>query len=136
MSFCLPRFLRRIQPSDLQGYFSARAIDFSEPIDSTAKTAELLSSVKAAIEALPDRARERVFEDFERIDQISNEIGQRALRSLIEQDEASLRRFNSCNGSEARGLFVLLTDEEAFDNALATAELYRKNLGDGVKKAA
>jgi hypothetical protein len=121
MSFSLPHFLRRIQPSDLQGYFSARAIDFPEPIDWTAKSADLLSSVKAAIEALPERERERVFEDFERIDQVCDEIGQRALRSLIEQDEAALHRFHSCNGSEARGLFVLLTDEEAFNNALATA---------------
>jgi hypothetical protein len=59
----------------LQGYFGARAIDFSEPIDWTAKSADLLSSVKAAIEALPERAHERVFEDFERIDQVSDEIG-------------------------------------------------------------
>jgi hypothetical protein len=129
MSFGLPRFLRRIQPSDLQGYFSTRAIDFSEPIDWTAKSADLLSSVKAAIEALPERERERVFEDFERVDQVSDEIGQRALRSLIEQDEALLRRFHSCNGSEARGLFVLLTDEEAFDNALATAYAERMRHG-------
>ena len=61
MSFSLPRFLRRIQSSDLQGYFSARAIDFSEPVDWTAKPADLLSSVKAAIEALPEKERERIF---------------------------------------------------------------------------
>jgi hypothetical protein len=126
MSFSLPRFLRRIQASDLQG---ARAIHFSEPIDWTAKPADLLSSVKAAIEALPERERERVFEDFERIDQLSDDIGQRALQSLIEQNEALLRRFHSCNGSEARGLFVLLTDEEAFDYALAAA--YAERLRHG-----
>jgi hypothetical protein len=51
------------------------------------------------------------------------------LRSLIEQDEPSLRRFHSCNGSEARGLFVLLTDEEAFDNALAAAYAERMRHG-------
>ena len=129
MSFSLPHFLRRVQPSDLQGYFGVRVILFSEPIDWTAKAADLLSSVKTAIEALPERERERVFEDFERIDQVSDEIGQRALRSLIEQDEAALRRFHSCNGSEARGLFVLLTDEEAFDNALATAYAERMRHG-------
>lgn len=129
MSFSLPRFLRRVQPSELQGYFGARAILFSEPIDWTAKSAALVESVKEAIEALSERERELVFEDFERIDQVSDEIGQRALRSLIEQDEALLRRFHSCNGSEARGLFVLLTDEEAFDNALATAYAERMRHG-------
>ena len=129
MSFSLPRFLRRVQPSDLQGYFGARAILFSEQVDWTAKTAALVVSVKAAIEALSEREREQVFEDFERIDQVSDEIGQRALRSLIEQDEALLHRFHSCNGSEGRGLFVLLTDEEAFDNALATAYAERMRHG-------
>jgi len=129
MSFSLPRFLRRVQPSDLQRYFSARAIHFSEPIDWTAKSSVLVDSMKAAIESLSEREREQVFEDFERIDQVSDEIGQRALRSLIEHDEALLHRFHSCNGSEARGLFVLLTDEEAFDNALATAYAERMRHG-------
>jgi hypothetical protein len=129
MSFSLPRFLRRMQPSDLQGYFSTRAIHFSDPIDRTDKPTDLLSSVKALIEALPEIERERVFEDFERIDQLSDDIGQRALQSLIEHNEALLRRFHSCNGSEARGLFVLLANEEAFDNALATAYAERMRHG-------
>jgi hypothetical protein len=129
MSFSLPRFLRRVRPSDLQVYFGARAILFSEQVDWTAKTAALVESVKAAIEALPERERERAFEDFERIDQVSDEIGQRALRSLIEHDEALLHRFHSCNGSEARGLFVLLADEKAFDNALAAAYAERMRHG-------
>jgi hypothetical protein len=129
MSFSLPHFVRRVQPSALQGYFGDRAILFSEQVDWTAKTAALVVVVKAAIEALSERERERVFEDFERVDQISDEIGQRALRSLIEQDEALLHRFHSCNGSEGRGLFVLLTDEEAFDNALATAYAERMRHG-------
>jgi hypothetical protein len=102
---------------------------FSEQVDWTAKSSALADSVKTAIEVLPKRERERVLEDFERIDQVSDEIGQRALRSLIEQNEALLCRFHSCNGSEARGLFVLLTDEEAFDHALATAYAERMRQG-------
>jgi hypothetical protein len=61
--------------------------------------------------------------------QLSDDIGQRALQSLIEHNEAWLRRFRSCSGSEARGLFVLLTDEKAFDNALATAYAERMRHG-------
>jgi hypothetical protein len=129
MSFSLPRFLRRMLPSDLQVYFSARAIDFSEPIDWTANPPDRLSSVKAGIEALPEKERERVFEDFERIDRLSDDIGQRALQSVIEHNEALLRRFHTCNGSEARGLFVLLRSEGAFDNALATAYAERMRHG-------
>jgi hypothetical protein len=122
-------FLRRLPPSDLQRYFAARDIPFSEQVDWTAKPVALLVSMKVAIEALPEREREQVFEDFERIDHVSDEIGQRALRSLIEHNEALLHRFHSCNGSEARGLFVLLTGEKAFDNALATAYAERMRHG-------
>ncbi len=129
MSFSLPRFLRRIEPSDLQDYFSAQAIDFSEPIDWKARPAAFAESVKTAIETLPERERERVFEDFDRIDQLSDEIGQRALQTFIEHDEALLCRFHSCSGSEARGLLVLLMDEQTFDNALATAYAERMRHG-------
>ena len=129
MSFSLPRFLRRVQPSDLQRYFSARAILFSEPIDWTAKSSALVDSMKAAIESLPEREREQVFEDFERVEQLSDEFGQRALQSVVEQDEVLLRQLHFCHGSEARGLFVLITDEEAFDHALATAYAERMRHG-------
>jgi hypothetical protein len=85
--------------------------------------------MKAAIDSLSERVRERIFQDFEHVDQLSDEIGQRALRSLIERDEVLLRRFHSCNCSEARGLLVLLADEEAFDHALAAA--YAERLRHG-----
>src|SRR5262249_48463901 len=88
-----------------------------------------LDSLTAAIETLSERERERIFEDFERIDQLSDDIGQRALRSFIEHDEELLRRLHACHGSEARGLFVLLADEEAFDNALTTAYAERMRHG-------
>jgi hypothetical protein len=129
MSFSLPRFLRRMQPSELQTYFAVRDITFSEQVDWIAKPEALLHSLKAAIEALPERAREQVFADFERVDQLSDEIGQRALHSLIEDDEALLRKFHSCNGTEARGLFVLLKNEDAFDHALTAA--YAERLRHG-----
>jgi hypothetical protein len=110
-----------MEPSDLQGYFKVRAIHFTEQIDWTAKPTALLDSLKAAIEALPERARGQVFADFERVDQLSDEIGQRALHSFIEHDEALLQKFRFCNGSDARGLFVLLKNENAFDHALTAA---------------
>ena len=85
--------------------------------------------MKAAIELLPEREREQVFEDFERVEQLSDEFGQRALQSVVEQDEVLLGQLHSCNGSEARGLFLLLTDEEAFDHALAMVYAERMRHG-------
>jgi hypothetical protein len=80
MNFSLPRFLRRMQSSDLQTYFTARDILVSGQVEWTAKPGVLLDSLTAAIEGLPEREREPVFEDFDRVDQLSDEIGQRGYR--------------------------------------------------------
>ena len=105
MSFSLPRFLRRVHPIDLQGYFRDRPIRISEPIRWTAKSATLVDSVIAAIEALDEREREKIFEDFERVHQLSDDIGQGALRAFAQHDETLAGRLHSCRGREARGLF-------------------------------
>jgi hypothetical protein len=129
MSFSLPRFLRHIRPSDLGDYFQQRHIDFAECVDWNAVPAKLLACLKAAIEALPDLQRERVLEDFERVDQLTDDIGQCSLLTLAEPDGALLRRLQNCHGHQARGLLVLLANEEAFDHALATAYAERMRSG-------
>jgi hypothetical protein len=129
MSFSLPRFLRHIRPSDLKDYFERRDISLLEPFDWNAAPAKLLACLKAAIEALPDAQRERVFDDFERTDQLTDDIGQCSLLALAEPDGALLRRFQSCHGRQARGLLALLANEEAFDHALATAYAERMRSG-------
>jgi hypothetical protein len=115
MSFSLPRFLRHIRPSDLEDYFERRDIRFPEGLDWNAAPARLLACLKAAIEALPDAQREGILDDFERVVQLTDDIGQRSLLALAEPDGALLRRFQSCHGRQARGLLVLLANEEAFD---------------------
>jgi hypothetical protein len=129
MSFSLPRLLRHIRPSDLGDYFEQRDIRFPERVDWNAVPAKLLACLKAAIEALPDLQRERVLDDFERVDQLTDDIGQCSLLALAELDAALLRRFQSCHGHQARGLLVLLANEEAFDHALATAYAERMRSG-------
>jgi hypothetical protein len=129
MSFSLPRFLRHIRPSDLGDYFEQRDIRFPERVDWNAVPAKLLACLKAAIEALPDLQRERVLDDFERVDQLTDDIGQCSLLAHAEPDAALLRRFKSCHGHQARGLLVLLANEDAFDHALATAYAERMRSG-------
>jgi hypothetical protein len=129
MSFSLPRFLRHIRPSDLGDYFEQRDIRFPERLDWSAVPAKLLACLKAAIEALPDEQRERVLEDFERVHQLTDDIGQCSLLAPAEPDGALLRRFQNCHGHQARGLLVLLANEEAFDHALATAYAERMRSG-------
>jgi hypothetical protein len=129
MSFSLPRFLRRTQSSDLQKYFTARDIPFSEQVDWTAEPASLLSSVKAVIEALPERERERVFEDFERIDQLSDDIGQAHCSPSSIKMRRSFVSFIPATAVRHVVFSYSVTDEEAFDNALATAYAERMRHG-------
>jgi hypothetical protein len=129
MSFSLPRFLRHIRSSDLRAYFEQRDIRFSEPLDWNAVPVKLFGWLKAAIEALPDIQRDRVLDDFERVDQLTDDIGQCSLQALAEVDGALLRRFQSSHGRQARGLLVLLASEDTFDHALATACAERMRSG-------
>jgi hypothetical protein len=102
MSFSLPRFLRHIRPSDLEDYFEQRDIRFPVRLNWNAAPAKSHACLKAAIEALPDMQCERVFDDFERIDQLTDDIGQCSLLAVAEPDGALLRRFQSCHGRQVR----------------------------------
>jgi hypothetical protein len=102
MSFSLPRFLRHIRPSDLEDYFEQRDIRFPARLDWKATPAKSYAGLKAAIEALPDIQRERVFNDFERIDQLTDDIGQCSLLAVAEPEGELLRDHHRAGeGAEA-----------------------------------
>jgi hypothetical protein len=129
MSFSLPRFLRHIRPSDLQDYFAERDIGLPECPDWNAPPAKFLTCLQAAIDSLPDAQREQVLDDFERVDQLSDDIGQSSLSAVIEADAELLRRFQSRDGAQARGLLLLLANDDIIDHALATACAERMRSG-------
>jgi hypothetical protein len=129
MSFSLPRFLRHIRPLDLQDYFVQRDIGFLECPDWNASPMKFLTCLQAAIDSLPDAQRDRVLDDFERVDQLSDDIGQSALSAVIEADAELLRRFQGRDGAQARGLLVLLANDDIIDYALATACAERMRSG-------
>jgi len=83
MGFSLPNFLRRTPPAALEQYFAACGFCGLEGVNWTTNDRALLGQVREAVEALPDHDRERVFDDFERAAQLCNEIGQRALQSVL-----------------------------------------------------
>lgn len=129
LAFSLLRFVRRLPPSELEAHFAAREIPIGSDIDWADTRASFRDSVIAAIEAFPDEVRAQVYEDFERVDQLANEVGQRALQAMIAGDAALVRRFHERQCAEARGLLVLLSDEDAFDRAFASA--YADRLSHG-----
>jgi hypothetical protein len=127
MGFNLPRFLRHIRPSDLEGYFEQRGIRFPERLNWNGAPAKLLACLLAAIEALTDVQKELVLDDFDQIDQLTDDVGQCALQAFL--DGRLLQQFQSSEGRQARGLLVLLANEDAFDHAVATACAERMRSG-------
>src|SRR5262249_16975940 len=104
-------------------------IRLPERLDWNLVPAKLLACLRDAIEALPDLERERVLDDFERVNQLNDDIGQCSLLALAESDGALLQRFKSCHGGQARGLLVLLANKEEFAHAFATAYAERMRSG-------
>jgi len=119
MGFSLPNFLRRTPPTALEHYFAACEFCVLEGINWENKDRALLGQVRKAIEALPDQDREHIFDDFERAAQLCDDIGQRALQSVLAHELRDAVR--ASDSDEARALLVLLRDPRAFDHALATA---------------
>jgi hypothetical protein len=126
MAFSLPRFLRRTAPAALKEYFAVRGIEFATPIDWQAGSTKLVPMLATAIGALPDN--KCVTEEFELVEGLSDEIGQRELRRSI-ADDGLRARMDACDGSEARALLVLITDRGAFDRARGAAYAESRRYG-------
>jgi hypothetical protein len=86
MGFSLPNFLRRTPPTALEPYFADRGFSRLDGINWKSRDRALLGQLLEAIEALPNQDREHVFDDFERATQLCDEIGQRALQSVLGRD--------------------------------------------------
>jgi hypothetical protein len=121
MSFSLPRFLRRTPPESLKRYFEDRQVAQLGDVDWNADQSALLRTLKQAVEALGEQARERVITDFERVDQLCNVVGQLALHSVVTDDPELLSLFLAADSDETRALIVLVEDELAFDRAFSSS---------------
>jgi hypothetical protein len=113
MGFSLPRFLRRTPPSSLAEYVATRSLSALEDIDWRSESQAVLNQLREGIEALPEYERERVFEDFERVEQLCDEPGQRALQWVLAPYPTMLDGVRSCNSHEGRGLLVQVWDHRA-----------------------
>jgi hypothetical protein len=122
MKFTLPGFLRRTPAASLRTYFVARDLPGFGDIEWDSSPAMLQGGLRKAVEALPGDKRERVYGDLEQVVELCDDIGHRALRSMLEGDVAA---FDGIESHEARGIFVLLHNKPAFDHALSIASAER-----------
>jgi hypothetical protein len=119
MAFNLPQFHRRTPRPSLKEYFRFRSIGISKGFDWSAAPRAYLEALRSEVETLPDRERERVYQDFEEAEMLADESGQLAIRSLFAERALFIEKFESLENSEARSLAALMEDEAAFRKALA-----------------
>lgn len=123
--FSFPNFIRRTPPDRLRSYFVAR-LQTVPQIDWSSQKRELQTALASFVRELPQRQAEQVYADFEQVNQLCDEPGQLALRSMVVED---LDRFDALEGNEARGLRVLVADPSGFRRALSIA--YSARLSHG-----
>jgi hypothetical protein len=129
MSFSLPKFLRRLPAENLRQYVSERGFGQATEIDWDEKQPELLRQMRAVIEGLAEHDRHRVFDDFERVSQLADDVGQLALRGTLSDAPELLDAISGMDSHEARALLALLRRPDAFEHALSVAYAERLQYG-------
>ena len=119
MAFNLPQFLRRTPRTSLREYLRFRSIALSADFDWSAPPRSYLGALRAVVENLLDHDRERVYQDFEHADILSDEPGQLAIRSLFADNAPFIQAVEGLDSSEARSLVALMENETIFRKALA-----------------
>ena len=131
MSFSLPRFVRRTPAASFARYFVSRGIPLPETLKWDAPPRALAAKLLDAIEKFERVDHDRVIADFERIDQLCNDIGQRTIQSLVAFAGKTdlLARLHAADSNETRSIMMLLDDRILFDHALAASYAIRLRNG-------
>jgi len=127
MSFSLSKFLRRVPAESLKTYFDERGYDRTK-IDWEHEQPKI-EHIWAVINGLAERDRHRVFDDFERVFQLTDEIGQVALRSTLADAPEFLEAISEVDSHEGRALLALLRRPDSFEQALSVAYAERLQYG-------
>jgi hypothetical protein len=129
MAFHLKQFLRRTPATVVRAYARAKCKRLDDGIDWQRPAQTTPEAIADTIQGLLLREREAVISDFEQVHRLSDEIGQRALHSVIVRDSHLLSLLQGADSDQARAMLVLLEAPELFDHALAAAYADRMRNG-------
>lgn len=126
MTASLSRFLRNTPALSLEKYFQAHPFENSAAVNWNKKTKNFCTSVLRAVDGSADDIKAMHHDNVERIDEMTDEVGQNALRSVV--TEEYLEAYETLEGEHDRALFVFLRDNKAFSRAenIRKADVYRK----------
>lgn len=115
MPISLEKFVRTVTPAALRPYFEAKEIEAS--VDWEADEKSGARQVIDVVYALADPVRSQVLIDFERANEMADEVGQNALLGAVTSRMAALEVFATMGSPQERALWVFYTDLAAFERA-------------------
>jgi hypothetical protein len=117
MAFTLLKFVRHTPASALRTYFHERDIHLDAAVDWSQGERNLAKALTSSIEQLPDALRQMVYAEFERVEQLASETGERAIASAFPNLAVATSQFEVMEGSHERCLWTLVNHEQVFRRA-------------------
>jgi hypothetical protein len=123
-------FVRKTSPKALRDYLAAKAPEVEAEIDWGQPQAEVRNALIACLHKLPWRDRVPITRDWERIAELTDELGHDAiLRAFSDDREEIVQDFCALKGAHDRALWLFLNKPRDFKRAeeIAFARYYRTN---------
>jgi hypothetical protein len=119
MSIHLPDFLRKAPVESVRRLLHAAATESFAEVDWKQPRQDLCAELNDIIRNLDERRRDRLYADFDRIGQFTNEYGRRSLREVLSAYPQVLDEYDNLQDITACAVFVLDFDGDAFEKALS-----------------
>lgn len=112
----IAKLIRHTPGDDLKAYFASRSAEFLEPaISWTGQKNAVIKQVLGIVDQLDDVTRNRLTLDAERIERMTNEVGQAAILSVV--DAGARAKLAVMESHYARALWLYTTNKAKFEQA-------------------
>jgi hypothetical protein len=129
MAFSLRQFLRHTPPRTLKSYCDSQSLDLPDTVDWAVEEKVLVKALYEAIDGLPIEIRSQVAADFERVEVMTDEVGERAMLGAATNRERLIEVFSALESAHERSLWLFLHEPDAFHRAeeIRYADYYRES---------
>ena len=130
MAFSDASFIRRTSPSLLRQYFARKDIVVGEEVAWDTPGTKLREALIEWMAKQPGQVRVAITLDWERVSELSDELGQDAILRAFRDDRGEIiQQFKSLKGGKDRALWLFLNKLRDFQRAeeIAFARYYRNN---------
>jgi hypothetical protein len=117
MNFSIDRFVRSTPIPALRDYFERRGIELGDDPEWDEDEKAVAKTLIERVKGLDDVRRGALLAEWERVHELTDEIGQNALLGAATDRKALIATFSSMESVYERALWVCLNDNAAFERA-------------------